>query len=359
MIKLKKACRKARKTILIVLLSGVMIFALLLGLMTIMTPTLPGYERCEMIHKTGRHIPSGKTLTILTWNIGYAGLGREMDFFYEGGTGVRPTELMFRKYFSGIMKLLHANDSLDFIYVQEADTWSKRSYFTDEVKEIGEVLKGHGYAFAKNYDSWFVPLPLAHPMGHVVSGIVTFSAYDPEEAERIGFGTHFSWPKQLFLLQRCLLVLRFRVEGGKELVLINTHNSTFDKGGELRKTELQKIASYADAEYRKGNFVLVGGDWNNNPVGFDKEKIISGDCVKTIDPLITSTFLSGWQFANDPEKPTNRDVDAPYKKGKTLTTIIDFFVVSPNIEVVSVNTIPSGFRDSDHQPVVMKLRLSE
>ena len=57
--------------------------------------------------------------------------------------------------------------------------------------------------------------------------------------------------------------------------------------------------------------------------------------------------------------PTNRDVDMSYQKGKTKTTIIDFFVVSPNITVESVKTIETGFENADHQPVIMKIKIAE
>jgi len=70
-----------------------------------------------------------------------------------------------------------------------------------------------------------------------------------------------------------------------------------------------------------------------------------------------SAFLPGWQFVFDAEVPSNRDVEGPYLKGKTKTTIIDFYVVSPNVEVRRIRTIPTGFRYSDHQPVIMKVRL--
>ena len=33
------------------------------------------------------------TFTVFSWNIGYAGLGRNMDFFYDGGKMVRDSEL--------------------------------------------------------------------------------------------------------------------------------------------------------------------------------------------------------------------------------------------------------------------------
>ena len=67
-------------------------------------------------------------------------------------------------------------------------------------KVISNYLPGRCSLFAKNYDSRFVPVPLDDPMGRVVSGIACFPKFRPGTAERIDYGTRFSWPKQLALL---------------------------------------------------------------------------------------------------------------------------------------------------------------
>jgi len=298
-----------------------------------------------------------KEFTFLTWNIGYGGLGKAMDFFYEGGTRVRPEKTEFTGYLDGICNLISSMDSVDFIFIQEADVHSGRSYYANEVSEIGKVLPGHFQLFAKNYDCRFVPVPLNDPMGRVVSGIACFPKYKPATTERIDLGTRFSWPKQLVMLKRCFMVMRYRMNNGKDLVVVNLHNSTFDKGGKLRKQELKKLQVFLLEDYGKGNYVITGGDWNNNPRGFQAETIHQGDIAKEVEPALDADFLPGWKFAFDSLSPTNRDVDMPYQKGKTRTTIIDFYVVSPNVEIKLVHTLATGFRCSDHQPVFMKVAL--
>jgi endonuclease/exonuclease/phosphatase family metal-dependent hydrolase len=341
-----------------ILLPVIVVLLFLLGL-TIFYDKLPSDEVFEIKKKTTRTVSDTNELSILTWNIGYGGLGKEMDFFYEGGSRVRPEKEEFRKYMAGITRFLGTQDSIDFVFIQEADWFSKRSYFQDEVVEIKKVLNKSFFVVAKNYDCPYVPLPIREPMGRVVSGIVMFSKYEPIQVERKGFGTKFPWPKQLFFLQRCFLVSRFNLKNGKELFLINTHNSTFDKEGELRIKELSILKRHMVSEYLKGNYVIAGGDWNCNPVGFSKENILSGDRVKQVDPSIISDYLPGWKFAFDATLPTNRDVDAPYQKGKTKTTIIDFFVLSPNVELISAKTFELGFEFSDHQPVEIKIRMNK
>ena len=85
--------------------------------------------------------------------------------------------------------------------------------------------------------------------------------------------------------------------------------------------------------------------------------INSGDPARTIDTPIDAGFLPGWEFVFDSSLPSNRDVDTPYIKGKTKTTIIDFFVVSPNVKVKLIRTISAGFEYSDHNPILMKAEL--
>lgn len=338
--------------LLLVLLAGAIIL-----FFTLSEKKIPMYEVLGIENDTGKKFQEEEGITLLSWNIGYGGLGKEMDFFYEGGKSVRPEKGMFQRDMKGILSFISQQDSMDFIFLQEVDRNAKRSYYTNELQEIGKVLKEHNYSFGLNYDCRFIPIPLTNPMGKVESGIATFSRFTPTLSERIGFGTRFSWPKQLFLLQRCFLVSRFDAGNGRQLIIVNTHNSAFDEKGLLRKTELVRLRAFAVEEYRKGNYVVIGGDWNNNPVGFSTEKISSGDQVKMIRPVIPNDFLSGWRFVYDPERPTNRDVGGPYKKGITPTTVIDFFILSPNIELMEVRTYETGFEFSDHQPVKIRIHL--
>jgi endonuclease/exonuclease/phosphatase family metal-dependent hydrolase len=339
-----------------IFLLGIIIFILFL---TITNYHPVPVEYLEVKGATGQSIINTDEFTLMTWNIGYAGLGKDMDFFYEGGKRVKPDQDEFRKYLDGILQTLRSNDTLDFILIQEADIDSKRSYHIDESEKLAGVLKDHSYAFAKNYDCRFVPVPYSEPMGKVVSGILSFLRFQPGSAARVDFGTSFAWPKRLVFLKRCFLVMRFRLKNGSDLVLINTHNSVFDEEGELRKKELKKLNDFMSEEFGKGNFVIAGGDWNQNPRGSDMKKIITGDRVKAIDLPFPAEIFSGWQFIFDPELPTNRDVDTSYGLGRIKTTIIDFFVVSPNVIAESVKTINTGFENADHQPVIMKIKIKE
>jgi endonuclease/exonuclease/phosphatase family metal-dependent hydrolase len=68
-------------------------------------------------------------------------------------------------------------------------------------------------------------------------------------------------------------------------------------------------------------------------------------------------FPEGWRFAYDPTVPTNRKASDPYQKGKTFETLIDYFLVSPNVTLLQVQGIRQNFAFSDHQPVRLTVRL--
>jgi len=340
------------------IIAFIMIIGAVLIYFTVTEYRPPLREPLKVMGHAGKEIKD--TLTFLTWNIGYAGLGREMDFFYEGGTQVRPSAGDAGRYLKGIIDLLIKNDSVDFILLQEVDRRARRSYDTDQDNEIQQHLSSFASVYAYNYVSKFVPLPLRNPMGSVKSGLMLLSRYQPQQAVRYNLQSRYPWPKRLFLLDRCFILTRYPMSDGHDLVVINTHNSAFDDAALLRQKELVIIKKTIEEEYARGNYVIIGGDWNQNPLPYDKNQITSGDQVKAIMPGIPGDFLpEGWTWGYDPSMPTNRDVDKPYSQGTSPTTIIDFYVLSPNITLLNVHTLATGFAFSDHQPVLMRIALRE
>ncbi len=295
-------------------------------------------------------------LTILTWNIGYAGLGSEMDFFYEGGKMVRPGREQSRKYLQGILQFLQNRVSTDFIFIQEVDFRSKRSYRVNQYDSIQSVLKGFEGVHAINYRSVFVPSPFREPMGRVEAGLATFARYGPSASYRVATPGSYPWPVRLYMLKRCFLVSRHPVSEGKELVLFNIHNSAFDDAGDLRQQELELLSEMAREEYAAGNYVVIGGDWNQNPPHWTPPA--TGKYrVQELWPIEAGYMPPGWSWAFDPGLPTNRTVTTPFDRSKTACTVLDYFLVSPNIRPEAVEVIDMEFRVSDHQPVLMKFTL--
>lgn len=297
------------------------------------------------------------TLVFYDWNIGYCGLGKESDFFYDGGKMVRPSKELSDKNFNGFLETIRNwKADADFISIQEIDRDSKRSYHVDQFQKAFDELGNFKAVFGKNYDVKFVVMPFAEPMGKVLGGIGTFYKYqDAETPVKYAFPSNFSWPKSLFFLDRCFVKHRFNLKNGKQLIVINTHNSAYD-GGELKKKEMAYFKKFIVEEYTKGNYVVVGGDWNQIPPGY---KPLKENSDYEEMPVPKDFAEPGWTFAFDGNTPSNRKVDFPYEPGKTYTTVIDFFLLSPNIELLEVKGLPNGFEYSDHQPVKMVCKLKE
>jgi len=301
------------------------------------------------------------TLSLLTWNIGYAGLDKDMDFFYDGGTKVITPEKNCLENISGISDFLLQNDTIDFILLQEVDRDSKRSYRIDQYEKIDSSLSDHKSFFAKNYVVFFVPTPPAKPMGKVESGIATYSKFVPVSSTRYSLPGDFGFPTQLFYLDRCFMVTRYKLNGSKELVLINTHNEAFDEAGDIRKSQMARIKEFVLNEYDSGNYVITGGDWNQYPPefkpAFSGDKAFTGQIGNFNLVGIESDYMPGdWKWIYDPATPSFRTLLAAYDPATTPTSVCDFFLISPNIESVSVKCHHLGFANSDHNPVIIQVK---
>ncbi len=344
------------------IITGLFILILIIPIIFIIYFSFTDFKPENMISLSVQGNPSDSLITapeisILTWNIGYAGLGCEMNFFYDGGKKVRPEKKYFTRCLSEIIKFLSQNNNADFIILQEVDKFSKRSYYKNETEEISGSLPDFENVFAVNYDVKFVPVPFLKPMGRVVSGLMNLSRYKSFLSFRNSFPGKYSWPKNLFMPDRCFILQRFKTIFGNELVLINTHNSAFDDGS-LRENQMNFLRNVCLNEFEKGNFIVAGGDWNLNPPCFDPSTISSGDFpVKNDFKNINENFLPpAWNWAFDPTTPTNRNVKKAYKKGETPTTIIDYFLISPNMKIIETKTLNESFSCSDHNPVFIRLK---
>ena len=118
------------------------------------------------------------SLILYTWNIGYAGLDKKSDFFYDGGKMVRPPEDRVQASMKGILGEINSWNDADVIFLQEVDVHSKRSYYIPEKQTLIEAQKDFPVSvFGLNYKVKYVPKPYLEPMGAVESGILMFSKY--------------------------------------------------------------------------------------------------------------------------------------------------------------------------------------
>lgn len=312
-----------------------------------------------VIQGKGEPLEDTTTLQVLTWNIGYCGLGKESDFFYDGGKTVHSKKEWVEKNLKGVVSVLNSlKDSLDFALLQEADNYSARSWDSSQIGTVARLFPQYATTFGKNYDVKFVPVPYTEPMGHVQSGIFTLSRLKPTKAQRHQLNAYFNFPDYLFYLDRCFTTHTIPLKNGKQLTLINTHNSAYDPKGEMKKIELEQIKTVLLEAAKNGNYVIMGGDWNQYPPNF---KGIKGFAPKHNHPAnwVTENYPeAGWKWAYQTEVPTNRANLTPFHPDSSYQTVIDYFLVSPNVEVSYTKGIDLGFDYSDHQPVLMKVKLN-
>ena len=310
---------------------------------------------------------ASRSLRVVTFNTGYGSLGEDADFFMDGGTGVNPpSEEQVVQNMLGIEGILSRTDG-DILLLQEVDRNSDRSFKQNQWLQYEYDLRDYETRFASNYLCEYVPYPLPETIGKVDSGIATYSRFDITSATRYSLPCPFSWPVRTANLKRCMLVTRipitnvtFTDEDGtvhNELVVVNVHLEAYDDG-EGKKEQTRILMEFIEAEYAKGNYVIVGGDFNQtfpNAVG-----IYPIQDSTTWMPGILEELPQGWQYAYDGSSPTCRLLNQPYDPRSSATQyyIIDGFIVSPNITVEKVKTLDEDFLYSDHNPVVIDITLN-
>lgn len=348
-----------KKLPIVLLITGILISLLLLTaalFLTWLTVTEYRPEPVEQlkIENFGSGIPmTGTVLTFLTWNIGYASLDSSQDFFMDGGAHVRPaTDANVKSNINGIKDFI-SYLNCNFVLIQEADRNSYRSYYLDETDALAESYGG-STAFAYNFMCKFVPIPVPRFIGRVESGVMTLSYFTPDQAERISLPTPFKWPVRIANLKRCLLVERFPLaNSSKKLTLVNLHLEAYDDSGG-REAQTEFLINFLKTEYAAGNYCIAGGDFNQNFPGVDENLIKAVNTDFFVPGVLREDILpAGWRFAVDTGAPTARLNNEPYHHtyNDTQLYVIDGFILSPNVELLSVETSEMDFLYSDHNPV--------
>lgn len=329
------------------------ILLLILGILGYFTLRDYNPDKKEVIALQESEELSSDTITCVIWNIGYCGLSEDMSFFYDGGEQTRTTKEKTEGNLAFIKDQLVKENEPHFFLLQEVDIASKRSYFINEFDAISKALDNHYSYFATNYQVDYVPVPVTEPLGKVHGGLATFARYKPGKAMRYAFPGNYSWPMKLFMLDRCFLTIEYPLENGNKLIVVNTHNSAYDDGS-LKRKEMNFLKKYLLKEYAKGNYLIVGGDWNQSPPGIDsyKERF---DLSQTL-PVKKDFMPKGWKWGADFQIPTNRSLDTPLNEA-SKKRILDFYLVSPNVKILDVKTRNHHFKHTDHHPVFAKFSL--
>ena len=345
------------KILLGIIIAGILAAALAAGFLTVTEYRPDDVEALAVTgSSSGKKVPVNEPIEIISWNVGFAALGKDADFVMDGGGNVPMADKKtVISNLEGMESILYSKDNVSIYLLQEADIDSKRSYHIDFRDEF--FLSQN--AFALNYSCPFVPFPWL-PFGRVNSGLLTASDYEVEAAERISLPCPFSWPLRVANLKRCLLVSYLPVEDSdKQLVLINLHLEAYDSGeGKIAQTK--QLKEFMQNEYDQGNYVIAAGDFNQ--LFPDTEKIYPNTHPENweVGMLEEDSIPEGFRYVFDESVPTCRLLNQPYDPEDTVNTqyyVIDGMIVSPNVQVERVETLDEGFVYSDHNPVHFALTL--
>lgn len=322
-------------------------------------------------NNTTNNFEFDKEYKVLTYNIGFGAYDHDFSFFLDEAY-TRDNKYIVGKYAKAISKknvinntnkvidILKENKS-DVYLIQEIDKRANRSYFINQVNEITNNFKDYSSVYTSNFHSAYLAYPIHDMIGKSESGLLTLSKYNFYSNIRRSYPVTKEFFKKFFDLDRAFSVHRSKLKNNKDLVIVNSHMSAYDKGGNIRRKQLEILKVFMKEEKNKGNYVIIGGDFNHDYA--NTKTLYMGDkkVPDWVFDLSDKDLIDGYNFVIPSNKNlfgTCRGAESPYDKEKTYQVVIDGFIVSDNIEATST-IIDTEYIASDHQPVMLKFKLKE
>ncbi|ALS01340.1 hydrolase [Enterococcus silesiacus] len=309
-----------------------------------------------------KQVSTDQEYKITTFNIGYGSYTPDYTFFMDGGKQSKAvSKESVVKNISGVIDTTKKIDP-DFALFQEVDEKATRSRGVDEVAQIKQQFTDFSSVFVTNYDSAFLLYPILDPIGKSKSGILTLSNNEIEASTRYSLPIETNFNK-FFDLDRAFTVSKIPVENDKYLMLYNVHLSAYIKDQKIQKEQVHKLFDHMENEYKKGNYVVCGGDFNHDLLDSSTEtfKNDTTEEYTWLQPFPKKELPENLQVAVLSELktpvPSVRNLDKPYKKGESFVALIDGFIISDNVENISGKVIDAEFNNSDHNPVEMTFKL--
>ncbi len=310
-----------------------------------------------------KRIEGGDTVyTIMSHNVGFGAYSSDFDFFMDGGTQswAFSEDAVYKNLNGSIGRLNSYNP--DFIFLQEVDEDSTRTYHVNELDFVNMLLAPYNYTYAYNYyKSPFIVYPFAQPHGTITSGLVTYSKYLIESGMRRSLPISEGVSKVVDL-DRCYSISRIPTADGKYLVLFNVHLSAYGSDDSVREGQTSMLFGDMKAEYEAGNYVVCGGDLNHDLSLDEGEEGYSTWACPFPRSVIPEHFALAMDLFGEDNRhklpKSCRDCDEPYAKGHTNEFIVDGFIVSDNVTVLTYDNLNNGYIFSDHEPVLMTFKLN-
>jgi endonuclease/exonuclease/phosphatase family metal-dependent hydrolase/uncharacterized protein YxeA len=324
----------------------------------------------EIVDRNDNLLDINNSYTISTYNIGFGAYEQDYSFFMDEGhmkdgtyvTGkyakAKSKEVVLTNTNGAIETIKNLNS--DFVFFQEVDKKATRSYKVNQYQMILNSFSEYDATYASNFHSAYLMYPFNDMIGKTEAGIVTLSKYSLDSSIRYSLPIDESFPTRFFDLDRCFSLNRIKLSNGKDLVLINVHLSAYDEGGVIRKLQLEVLNNILKQERDNGNYVIAGGDFNHDIANSINLFETQQEVPEWVYSLSNDDLTDGYKFQTAVNYPTCRSTDISYTPGVNYSVVIDGFIISDNIEVISSEVISQNnelFLYSDHNPVKMEFKL--
>ncbi len=286
-------------------------------------------------------------LTIVTWNLGYAGLGADSDFRADGGARLLPpSRASVTRNLTGIEATLRANPA-DVYCIQELAAPGPMTLWHDVRGGVNRALTAFDRVFYADVRTRFWPPPL-----RLVHGPGLYSRYALQSAEVVRLPDEPNRMAGVVMRHYGLVVARI----APAWTIVSLHLSAFDEGAQTRRRQLAALMDFAEREHASGRSVVLGGDFNYLLVDTAFPHTTAQEHLFWVHEFPDEALPAGWRIAADAATPSNRTNNQPYVEGENYRSVIDGFVLSPDLEALEVSGVPLGFAHSDHQPVRLRVR---
>ncbi|QSF13529.1 endonuclease/exonuclease/phosphatase family protein [Mycoplasma sp. Mirounga ES2805-ORL] len=317
--------------------------------------------------KSKKMVYKNQKYKILSWNIGYGGLGDNANFFYDGGEMIDTASRARVETNMQNIVLDTKMISPDIALFQEVDESSKRAHYFNEVDFLNTKLNNYANSFSYNFKVGHFPVPIKQPLGKIYAGLSNYSKLSVNNSKRYSLPDCKSWPVKTFWLKRNLLVNEYQIHNSsKKLYVVNLHLEAYGDGAKEQTIFLlNKITEFQQG----GNYVIAAGDFNqifSNVPKNKRPKIISKSNKSLWKPeeinsqLFIEKGFDVW-MSNNPKTPSCRSLDRTYKganKDNFQFYQIDGFITSSNIKVHSRKVENLEFLSSDHNPIILEFELN-
>lgn len=299
--------------------------------------------------------------TAMTYNIGYGAYPPKYSFFMDGGKySLAFSHHAVEKNMAGIIKTTN-RVAPDLAFYQEIDVNGDRSRHVNEVRQLTKQASEYSSLYGQNYDSPYLFYPITEPIGRAKSGLLTLVK------AHINTATRYSLPidkgvSKLTDLDRAFTATQVPVNNGKTLTIINIHMSAYTKNTAIQRAQFQKLFNYLEQKYRQGNYVMVAGDYNHTILKNSNRIFKDGNQKLTWthpfpDQQLPKGFYRPSQGLKQAAVPSVRNLNTAYHPHHSFVTMIDGYILSKNIKAIKIKVVNTHFKNSDHNPVLLRVSL--